>query len=412
MSASVETTYAAPAEVGRYQRLALIVGVVFMLLFVLGIFVPHGSGQNQVPGITQFFRSYLVGFVFWTGVSVGCLGLLMLQHNISGAWGIVIRRVLEAGTRTLPLMLVLFLPLAFIGLPHVYEWVNPQGFNATPQSIEIINSKRGYLNVPFFLARSFIYFALWIGMMYVLNLWSREQDKTGARGLTKKMQRVSGPGLGIFILSVTFAAIDWMMSLEPEWFSTIFGLLFVAGWNLSAFAFVIVVMFWLSARKPMNEVLLPRHFHDLGKLLLAFVMLWAYFAFSQYLIIWAGNLPEEIKWYLYRTRGGWGWVGLLLPILHFALPFLMLLSRDLKRNASKLAIVAVAIFVMRFIDLVWTIVPEFHKGAFAMSWMDVVAPIAIGGLWLAYFAWQLQQRPLLPTGDQRLAESLEDHGGH
>ncbi|OLE53426.1 MAG: hypothetical protein AUG51_13455 [Acidobacteria bacterium 13_1_20CM_3_53_8] len=412
MSTAVEKTFAAPPEVARLQRPALIVGAVFLLLLVAGIFLPHGTGQNQVPGITQFFRSYLLGFVFWTGVSVGCLGLLMLQHNIRGAWGMVIRRVLEAGTRTLPLMLVLFLPLAIFGLPHIYEWVNPQGFHATERSIEIINSKRGYLNVPFFLIRSFIYFALWIGLMYVLNLWSREQDRTSEHGLIKKMQRVSGPGLGIFILSVTFASIDWVMSLEPEWFSTIFGLLFVAGWNLSAFSFVIVVMFWLSERRPMNEVLLPRHFHDLGKLLLAFVMLWAYFAFSQYLIIWAGNLPEEIKWYLYRTRGGWGWVGILLPILHFAIPFLMLLSRDLKRNASKLAAVALAILVMRFIDLVWIIVPEFHKGAFAMSWMDVVSPVAIGGLWLAYFAWQLQQRPLVPTGDSRLAEAMEEHGGH
>jgi hypothetical protein len=251
--------------------------------------------------------------------------------------------------------------------------------------------------------------------MYLLNKLSREQDRTADRKITPKLRKISGPGIVVFILTVTFASFDWVMSLDPEWFSTIFGLLFVAAWTLSAFSFVIVVMVLLRDRGALAGVLQPRHFHDLGKLMLAFVMLWAYFAFSQYLIIWSGNIPEETKWYLYRQRGGWGWVGILLVLLHFALPFLLLLSRDLKRRGRLLARVALMIFAMRFIDLFWIVVPTFaeNRGHFRMSWMDIAAPLGIGGLWLAFFLWQLKQRPLLPINDPHLEEALaHEHGGH
>jgi hypothetical protein len=213
---------------------------------------------------------------------------------------------------------------------------------------------------------------------------------------------------------VSFASFDWVMSLDPEWFSTIFGLLFVVNWVLSAFAFVITVMVVLSTRKPMLGIVAPAHFHDLGKLLLAFVMLWAYFSFSQYLIIWSGNIPEETKWYLHRLRGGWGYVGLLIVLLHFALPFVLLLSRDLKRNARALLWVALLVFAMRFIDLLWLIVPEFHRGQLRFGWMDFVAPIGIGGIWLWYFAWELNKRPLFPFNDPALEEAIErgKHEGH
>jgi hypothetical protein len=226
------------------------------------------------------------------------------------------------------------------------------------------------------------------------------------------MQVLSGPGMVLFVFTVTFAAIDWLMSLDPEWSSTIYGFIFVAAWSLSALAFVIAVMAMLARHEPMNQVVGQLHFHDLGKLLLALVMLWAYFAFSQFLIIWSGNLPEEISWYLPRIRGGWGAIALTVVILHFALPFLFLLSRSLKRDASKLVMVAALILVMRLIDLLWMIVPEFTEH-FRISWMDVVAPMAIGGLWFSAFAWQLSKRALIPMNDPEYAIVVEQaHASH
>ena len=396
----VDTAYSVPPEVGRYQQRALIVGVVFLVLLVIGAFLSPA----------QFFHSYLLAYVFWIGIALGCLALLMLQHVTGGAWGLVIRRVLESGTRTLPLMLLLFVPLIF-GMNYLYEeWIHPEHIHE-PAIREIVQKKTGYLKVWFFLVRTAIYFVIWIGLAYILNKWSAEQDRTANRQLGRRMQMLSGPGLVFFVLSVTFAAIDWVMSLAPEWFSTIFGLLFVAGWTLSAFAFVITVMVLLSNRNPMSGVLGPPHFHDLGKLLLAFVMVWAYFSFSQYLIIWSGNISEETHWYIYRQHGIWGVIALLLIIFHFALPFLLLLSRDIKRNARLLAMVAAVVLVMRLVDLYWLIAPEFYSKGINLSvaWMDLVAPIGLGGIWLWFFAWQLKKRPLMPFNDPYLEHAIE-HG--
>jgi hypothetical protein len=403
-----DLSYAAPPETGRYQQRALIVGGIFLLLLIVGAFLPGNDG-----GITQFFRSYLVGFMFWIGVTLGCMGLLMLQHLTGGAWGLVIRRLLEAGTRTLPLMLLLFLPIAIFGLTHLYEWTHISEVH-DPKVREILEAKQPYLNVTFFLIRAAVYFLIWLGLMFFLNKWSADQDQTGDRRYSKYMGRISGPGIILFVFTTTFASVDWVMSLDPEWFSTIYGLLFVAGWTLSAFSFVIAMMVWLATRKPLEGVVRAPHFHDLGKLLLAFVMLWTYFSFSQFLIIWSGNIPEETKWYLHRLRGGWGWFGIGLVLLHFALPFVMLLSRDLKRNARKLAAIAGLIFVMRFVDVYWLIVPEFNRGHLSFNWMSIVAPIAFGGLWVSFFIWQLRLRPLLPVNDPYFEEAVEHglHGGH
>lgn len=401
-------TYAAPPETGRFQQRALMVGASLLLLFIAGAFLPSAGG-----GVTQFFRSYLVGFIFWLGVTMGCLGLLMLQHLTGGAWGMVIRRLLEAGTRTLPLMLLLFLPLAIFGLTHLYEWMHiPEVHDEKVR--ELLLAKERYLNPTFFLIRAAVYFAIWFGLMFLLNKWSAEQDRTAEKRYSKKMQMISGPGLILFVFTVTFASVDWVMSLDAEWFSTIYGLLFVAGWTLSAFAFVIAALVWLATRKPLEGVVRAPHFHDLGKLLLAFVMLWSYFSFSQFLIIWSGNIPEETKWYLHRLRGGWGWFGIGIVLLHFALPFVMLLSRDLKRNARKLVAIAGLIFLMRFIDVYWLIVPEFNRGHLKIEWMSLAAPVAFGGLWIAFFIWQLRLRPLLPINDPDFEEAIEHgrHGGH
>jgi len=392
----INTAYTAPPEVARVQRLALIVGVVALIVFAAG-----GFFDPQ-----QFWRSYLTGYLFWVGIAVGALALLMLQHLTGGGWGLVIRRVLEAATRTLPLMLALFIPI-LLGAHSIYSWTHHEEVAAHPALAE----KRLYLNPTFFSVRAAILFAIWLLLAFFLNRWSLEQDRTADRELAKKMRVLSGPGMVLFVFTVSVAAIDWVMSLDPEWSSTIFGLLFVAGWSLSALAFIIAVTARLTKGEPMAHVVAPLHFHDLGKLLLALVMLWAYFAYSQYLIIWSGNLPEEIRWYLPRTQGTWGAIALTVVILHFALQFLFLLTRWLKRNPHKLVLVAVLILVMRYVDLLWIVAPNF-SASFHLSWMDVVAPVGFGGIWLATFSWQLRSRPLMPINDPQLPGVLEQAHVH
>jgi hypothetical protein len=389
-----ETPYTTPPAIRRVQLRALIVGIVFIVLLLVGAFVNRA----------QFSRSYLIGVLLWTGVALGSLALLMLQHLTGGAWGLVIRRVLEAATRTLPLMLILFVPIA-LTMNQLYPWTDQEKME---KSAALLSKSKHYLNPSFFLERAAIYFGIWLLLAYLLNKWSREQDRTAEPRFTRRMKMLSGPGLGLFVLTTTFASIDWVMSLDPEWSSTMFGLLFVASWALSAMAFVIATMSLLANREPMVSVVRPSHFHDLGKLLLALVMLWAYFAFSQYLIIWSGNLPEETTWYLRRIRGGWGAIAIAVIVLHFALPFLLLLSRDLKRNAHKLAMLAAFLLVMRLVDLFWLIEPEFNPAHFHLSWMDVVAPLGIGGIWLGVFSWQLQKRPLMPLNDPQLESVLAE----
>jgi hypothetical protein len=274
------------------------------------------------------------------------------------------------------------------------------------------NKAAKFLNPTFFTIRAVIYFAIWSAGALLLNWLSLQQDRDPGRGLRKRMQMISGPGLVFVVLGVTFAAIDWVMSLDPAWFSTIFGLIFVASWALSALAFVTLVMTWLSQREPMNAVVQPSHFHDWGNLTLALVMLWTYFAFSQYLIIWSGNLPEETTWYVARKNGGWGAIALAIVILQFIFPFLTLLSKATKKSSQKLALLAVLILVMRIVDAVWLVEPTYSPGNFVLNWMDIVAPIAIGGLWLSVFAWQLQKRPLMPINDPQLEAALEPAHGH
>jgi hypothetical protein len=317
---------------------------------------------------------------------------------------VVIRRPCEAAARTLPLVALMFVPVA-IGIPNLYSWSHAKVVAAD----EILKHKQVYLNVPFFLIRAAAYFAGWILLSWLLNRWSAREDREGPAGVHEKMAALAGPGLIFWGFSVTFMAVDWVLSLDPHWFSTMFGMLFMAGQALSSMAFLIALLVLLSHRRPMSEILTPRHLHDLGKLLLTMVMVWAYFSFSQFLIIWAGNLPDEIPWYLERLRGGWQYVGLALVIGHFALPFALLLSRDLKRNFKVLAGIAIFVLFMRMVDIYWLVAPDFRQGAFGLSWMDFTAPIGMGGIWLAYFLIQLGERPLMPSGDPQLIEALE-HG--
>ncbi|HEU4767090.1 MAG TPA: hypothetical protein VFS77_06935 [Pyrinomonadaceae bacterium] len=390
----MSTSFNAP-DFSRFQKRAFVAGVVLLLATLL----PFNHDR--------FFEAYLIGWTFWTGIAVGSLALLMLQHLTGGGWGFVIRRILEASTRTLPFMAVLFIPVLLGSHSLYHHWMDKE----EAAKHEVVAFKLGYLNFPFFTIRAVIYFAVWIALAYLLNKWSLAQDRTADNRYTKNMRVLSGPGMVALIFTVTFASVDWYMSLEPEWFSTIYGFIFVAAWTLSALAFTIAVLATLAKDQPMNRIVAPLHFHDLGKLLLALVMLWAYFAFSQYLIIWSGNLPEEIVWYLKRMHGAWGGTIVAIAILHFAAPFLFLLSRDLKRDPRKLVIVALLILVMRVIDLLWMISPAWEGHNWV--WLDVIALLGFGGLWLGIFSWQLGKRSLVPINDPQYESVLEQaHAGH
>jgi hypothetical protein len=378
----------------RTQRNALIAGAAALILCAIGLFFDPD----------QFFRAYLVGFMFWLGVTLGCMGLMALHYLSGGGWGLVVRRIFEAASRTFPVLLILFIPVA-LGIHNLYIWSHADVVANEP----LLQHKSAYLNVPFFLVRAAIYFAIWMTLSYFLNKWSLEQDRTGDQALNLRLQLLSGPTLVVYAATVTLAAVDWVMSLDPHWFSTIFGMIFMGGQGISALCFAIAIALMLMREdRPLAGVIKPTYIHDLGKLLLAFVMLWAYFSFSQFLIIWAGNLPEEIPFYVRRLQGGWGAAGLALVVLHFALPFLLLLSRDLKRDARKLVNVAALLVVMRLVDLYWIIAPTVHHDYFFIPWMYVLAPIGLGGIWFAAFIWQLKKRPLLPIGDAHIVEVLPD----
>ncbi|MFO0841474.1 MAG: hypothetical protein U0797_03605 [Gemmataceae bacterium] len=257
-----------------------------------------------------------------------------------------------------------------------------------------------YLNVPFALVRAVIYFGLWNLFAWLLNRWSRRQDTAKDMRVQHWCETVSAPGLVLYVLTITFASIDWAMSLEPEWYSTIYGAMFGMGQVLSGFAFAIAVLMFLSRRPEVDALLSGNNLRDLGSLLLAFVMVWAYLSFSQFLLIWSGNLPEEVPWYIYRLKGGWQYLGLMLVLFHFALPFVLLLSTDVKRNRNTLAGVALLVLAMRVIDLVWLIVPAFHHHKEAVDppvlsrLLYLAAVVGLSGLWLAYYLHQLRSWPL------------------
>lgn len=399
--------FAVPPGLDRIRRIALMVGAAGILLSLVG-----GAMDP-----TQFFRSYLFAFLFWTGIGLGCLSILMLHHLTGGIWGLVIRRLLEAGARTLKVSALLFVPLVF-GLSRIYLWAQDE---AVANDV-ILQSKHPYLNVPFFVARAAFYFLCWTGLAHFMSKWSLELDgHHESLHISRRLRSLAGPGLLIMGFTVTFSSIDWAMSLDPHWFSTVYGLMFLVGQVLSAMALVIVALAVFGHDEPLAVVTRPSVVHDLGKLMLAFIMLWAYLNLSQFLIIWSGNLPEEIPWYMRRMHGGWQYVALVLVVFHFALPFLLLLSRDLKRDARLLALVAGGVLVVRLVDLFWLIAPNLQGGhgehaaaGLSVHWLDFAAPIGMGGLWIAAFARELAGRPLLPRGEPELVEFIDTpvHAGH
>jgi hypothetical protein len=386
----------APPVIKTMGRRSLVIGLVFA-----GV-----SAAVAYWNYEQFMQAYLLAIMLWLGVTLGSMAILMLRHLTKGAWGMVIRRILGAAMRTIPIVTILFIPIwweVYFGHHNLYVWLNSSEV-AKNAHLQWVTQK--YLNWPGFFVRSAIYFLIWNLISFFLSKWSREQDSPNAPDNSKRFKALSGPGLLLYGFTISFATIDWVMSLDPNWISTIYGLLILIGQLLSALCFAIVIERILFRYKPMSELLKPEQVHDHGKFVLAFIMVWAYFGFSQWLIIWAGNLPDEITWYLRRLHHGWGYVGLALVIFQFAVPFVLLLSRPFKRDITRLVWLAVWVLLMRWVDLFWIIEPNFSE-TFRVTTAEIVVPVAMGGLWLWYFCRNLAAMPLVPAYDPFAKEVLE-----
>ncbi len=398
MSLSPSFDLMAPPVAKTIQQRSLVIGL------ILGVVAVSGALVLRQP--EQFFRAYLLGFMAWLGVTLGSMAILMLRHLTKGGWGMIIRRILGAAMRCVPLMTVLFVPILF-ALPRLYIWARPLDSVADPHLREHLQAvTKSYLSVQGFILRAALYFAIWNLLSFFLTRWSQQQDQPPLRDNSSRFKALSGPGLILYGFTVTFAAIDWVMSLDPGWISTIFGLSILIGQVLSALCFAVVVERILYRYKPMSDLLLPEYVHDHGKFMLAFIMVWAYFSFSQWLIIWAGNLPEEITWYVRRLNGGWGYIGLFLVLFHFAVPFVRLLSRPFKRDVTRLVWLAAWLLLMRYLDLFWVIEPNFST-TLHVTWLDIVVPVSMGGIWLGYFFRNLAALPLVPAYDAFAVEVLE-----
>jgi len=373
---------------------------------VLGL-VGLGATFSQWGAMRErMFFGYLFAFELWLSVALGCLGFVIIQHVVRAGWSASIRRIAENGAMTLPLFFVLFLPIAFLGTHDLYAWTHQEHLDA------ILLRKAPYLNQSFFLVRMFVYFAIWAALAWFFRSNSVKQDANGDPALTKKMWWVSAPSIALFALSLTFAAFDWVMSLLPHWYSTIFGVYFFAGSMLGCFSFMTLVAKSLQSSGHMKTALTTEHYHDLGKWLFGFTVFWAYIGFSQFFLIWYANIPEEVEFFLMRTHHGWEPVSYLLPVLNFGIPFFGLLSRHVKRHKIGIIVGAVYIFVVHTLDVYWLVLPNFGAHgehaphAFEHAWIDVAAFIGIGGLFLAVFSFFLKGAKIVAVGDPRIKEAL------
>lgn len=355
---------------GRWQIMSLAIGIIALAACFVGWAIEP----------LMFFRSYLTSFVFWFQLAMGSLGVLMMQYVTGGRWGVILKRPLESAALTLPLLAILFVPIV-LGLYRLYPWTDTAVVAADP----VLQKKQIYLNVPFFVGRQVAYFVIWVAFAWLLDRWSTGWNKTEQPRYQWLLEHASAVGMFVLAAVMTLAIVDWVMSLEPLWYSTIYAVIYIAGEMLAGFALAISAVIVLSPEY--SESLSVRRFRDLGNLLLTFVMLWAYCSFSQYLLIWSGNLREEITWYLPRTTGFWGIVALILIAFHFFVPFFLLLFRDLKQNRKILLVMVVFLLLMRLVDVFWLVKPAFAGGGLALNWIDAASVIGIGGVWFAFFLW-------------------------
>lgn len=366
------------SRLNRFQLASLVIGILALGASALGAFTNP----------KQFFFSYLFAVLFWVGLSLGCFLVTMIHQLTGGRWGYPTRRFLEAGLMVLPLMAVLFIPI-FFGLQYLYPWA--QGGAPAEQ--------RAYENDWAYILRQVFFFFVWIWLASRLRKWSLEQDLTTDAAPTRRARFLSGPGTVIYGLLVTFASIDWIVSLEKDWYSTMFGVIVGGGQILSAFAFVVILLAIFQNQPPFAGAVNKVQYHHLGNLLLTFVLFWTYVSFGQLLIIYSGDIPHELAWYLHRIAGNWKTVVVAVACFHFFLPFFLLLFRMVKNNIMAMASLAALLFVVHIVDTYWLVMPTLHQQGVAVSWLDFTAPIGVGGLWMAYFFWQLKSAPLLPLND-------------
>ncbi len=372
------------ARLNRLQLVSLFLGIIGVLACVLGAFT-----QSH-----RFFISYLFGYLFWLGLTLGCLTVTMIHNLTGGRWGYPVRRFMEAGLSMLPLLTLLFVPI-FFGLRTLYPWVRPEE-TATDA---ILHSRGFYMTTWAFVLRAVFYFALWNGIAWFLRKWSLEQDAVSDAAPTRKLRTLSGLGIVLFPLTVTFAYVDWIMSTEKAWFSTMFGVIVLIGQILITFSFAIILLTLFRKQEPISGVVTRTHYHHLGNLLLAFVMFWTYVSFGQLLIVYSGNLPSEIGWYLHRIAGNWKWIIALLALFHFFVPFFLLLFRAVKQHATPLTTLAMVLFGVHIVDVYWMVTPSYFPTGIHLHWLDFATWIGIGGLWIALFLFQLKFAPLLPQHD-------------
>lgn len=382
-----DMTEALRARLSQVQLVALAVGLLALGATAFGAFTQR----------SQFFFSWLFGLLFWLGLSLGCLLVTMIHTLTGGRWGYPTRRFLEAGFMVLPLMLVLFIPV-FLGLHELYPWARPQELASNP----VLRERHVYENNWAFILRTVFFLGVWFWMAWCLRKWSRRQDATTDAAPTRKARALSGIGIVIHGLVATFAFVDWIMSLEKDWYSTMFPVIIVIGHVLVAYAFAVVLLTLLKERDPLRFVVNKTHYHHLGNVLLTFVLFWTYVSFGQLLIIYSGDLPHEIGWYLHRIATSWKAVIAVVALFHFFLPFFLLLFRGVKKRVPALTTLAALLFVMHIVDSYWLVLPSLHQGGVRVSWLDFTAPLGIGGLWLAAFLAFLKGAPLLPQHDPGL----------
>jgi hypothetical protein len=378
-------------QMEKVQKSALFVGVAALIISGIGAFTDPA----------HFWQSYLFAYIFWAGLTLGCLGIFFLHNVVGGNWGVAIRRLVESGLKTLPLILLFAIPV-FFALGAIYKWTDA-GY---VKEHFAVGHKAAYLNPFWFIIRTLLYFAIWGFSGYRILGMANDHDRTGDPALFKRIKARSAPALLVFVLTTTLAFIDWIMSLEPDWYSTIYAWMFTVGEVLLTFSFLVAVLVLLSKREPFASFLTRQHYHDIGNLMLAFTMLWAYMSFAQFLIIWAENLPDEIPWYVRRFSGGWGYIAWTIAIFHFFVPFFLLLLRFVKKNPRRLRALALWIILMRILDVFWIVEPAFRQRGLEVYWTDLVALIGLGGIWLAVFIWNLKSRPLLASHDPRDTYSL------
>lgn len=375
------------AQLPRFQRIAVICGIVGAAACIAGFFVNRH----------QFFVSYLWSYLFWLGLAMGCMCLTMIHSQTSGRWGDVTRRFQEAVFGTLPVMAVLFVPL-FFGVQTLFPWARP----AEVAADTVLQKRAVYMNLTAWVIRAVVLLALWNFMAWRLRRWSLAQDATDDLTPTRRMRAFAAPGIIIYVFSMSVAAVDWIISVEPHWYSTMFPIIICIAQILSGLTFSIILLACCRHFEPLNRVITPHHLHQLGNLFLAFVLFWSYISFGQLLIIYSGNLPHEISWYLHRIAGSWKYLVAAIALFHFFLPFYLLLFRPLKQSFRPLVTLAAVVLTMRMVDVFWYVTPTFHPHGIQVHWLDFAAPIGIGGIWVATFLMRLKGPALMPRNDPRI----------